>query len=49
LQFKNGNLQFEVSPYTITDHTKRRQKKEQKKQIRAENRQNRAESWQKSG
>jgi len=53
LQFKNGNLQFEVSPDTITDHNRRRQKivqtKEQTKLTRAENKLKRAENRQKSG
>ena len=44
---KQGNSRFEVSPYTNMDHIKRKQKKEQTKQIRAENRQKRAESLQK--
>jgi len=52
LNLKQGNSRFEVSPYTITDHNRRRQKivqtKEQTKLTRAENRLKRAESWQKT-
>ena len=44
---KHKNSRFEVSPYTITDYTKRRQKKEQTKQIRAENRQKKVETGRK--
>ncbi len=47
LNLKRGNSRFEVSPYTNMDHIKKKQKKEQTKQIRAENRQKRAESLQK--